>query len=106
MDLKIPAFYILSRKLSLDEVDPIMRALGITPVWCSIVSDPRDSELAISFAPQVLRSENDTVAIELARRISREQNQPVLVIGEADLLDAVYVAFDGSFTREPVVKNE
>jgi hypothetical protein len=89
-DLRVPSYYVVSRKMPKDQIGPILNALSITPVYCSIVSDIHDAELALSFASHVLRCKTEGDSCVVALAVSAEHKLPVLVVGTADVLDAVY----------------
>lgn len=97
-NLRVPSYYVVSRQLTKEQIGPVFNAFSITPVFCSIVNDVRDVELALSFSPQVMRCKTEEDSYSVAQAISAEQKQPVLVVGTADVLDAVYA--DGQ--RHPV----
>lgn len=97
---RVPLFYVMNRKLPEDEAAAVLRALSITPCQAAIVTDLLDTKLAFSVAPDVIHAINDEQALLLARKVVEEIRRPVLVIGVADFLDAVYS--DG--TREAVAK--
>ena len=101
-EVEVPSYYVLNRKLPDTEADAGWRALGITPVAAAIVSDLRDSSLAFHFAPSVQHVDNDQDALTLAGQLSAEVGRPLLVIGEADFIDAVYP----SGRREALAKHE
>lgn len=92
----LPAFYIVSRGLSVEHAGFVLAALDITPIQVVIISDPADVQLAFTICPSVLRVDSDAAALETAKSISPTGTP--LVIGQADVLDAVYP--DGY--KEPV----
>lgn len=90
MDLKIPLLYILSRDCPDDSVDLVRRVLGITPIYCTMVSNILDYELARKFDQQLVRTNSQEDSISKAIEIAKEVKMPVLVIGSAGMLDAIY----------------
>src|SRR5690242_20554396 len=83
-----PAFYILNRSFPREHVRHAADALSITPITVAIVSDPADVPLALELTPSVLRACCEEEALEMAMTIGTENR--ALVVGEADVLDAVY----------------
>jgi hypothetical protein len=90
-EIQVPAFYVVSRKLKKEHAGPILRALSITPVVAAVISDVLDADLALSFSPQVFRRPTEADSCEFAMRLSVDNQIPVLVVGTADVLDAIYV---------------
>jgi hypothetical protein len=90
MDIRIPAFYVLNRNMDREQAALVLQALRITPVFAALVSDIRDAQLAITFAPQVLRANTEEDAYKVALAISAEKQMPCLILGTANFLDAVY----------------
>ena len=90
MDIKVPAYYVLNRKIDREHVGPILRALNITPVFSALISDVNDAALGLMFSPQVMRCTTEAASCEVALAMSAENNMPILVLGTADVLDAVY----------------
>lgn len=99
-DIEVPAYYVVNRSLPKEEAFSVASALRITPVQCAVISDVLDAELALELAPSVMRAASDKDALALAALLSKESQRPVLVVGEADFLDGVYL--DGR--REEVAK--
>lgn len=91
MENKIPSYYIVSRKMGKDQIGPILNALNITPVYTAIISDIHDAELGLCFSAQVMRCQTEDSSCEVARAMSQEQRMPILVVGTADILDAVFI---------------
>jgi hypothetical protein len=85
-----PLFYVMARGLDRKTLDAIEAALSLTPCHAVIVSDLRDSEIAWNFAPVVMRADNEFVALTLAHETATRIGRPVLVIGKAEILDAIY----------------
>lgn len=104
-DVAVPLFYVLNRRLPETEADAVMRALQLTPVFHAIVSNLLDTHLAFAFAPGVQHVNSDEDALLLAQKLAEDTGRPMLVIGEADFLDAVYVNADGTLRREALVKH-
>jgi hypothetical protein len=89
--IAVPAAYVLNSKCSPEQTAVVIRTLAITPIHCAIVSDIHDVELARQFSELVFRCNTPEDAIANAVTIFKEVDMPVLVVGEAGLLDAVYV---------------
>lgn len=85
-----PLFYVMARGLDRKTLDAIEAALSLTPCQAVIVSDLRDAEIAWNFAPMVMRADSELLALSLARETATRTGRPLLVIGKAELLDAVY----------------
>ena len=88
-----PIFYVLGRDLPRQYVDAAEVALTLTPCAAVVISDLQDAKIAWAFAPMVLRADTDLLALQLARQWAVKTQRPLLVIGKAEFLDAVY--FDG-----------
>jgi hypothetical protein len=99
-DIVVPSFYVVNRTLPKEQAFMVIHALSITPVQCAIISDPLDCNLAIELSPSVVRAATDKDALALAALLAEDSKRPVLVVGEADFLDAVYK--DGK--REAIAK--
>lgn len=98
LELSLPIYYVVSRELPVEQAPFILKALSITPIVGVIISSVLDAQLAFSMADEVIRVHSDNEAHLLAQKLSKELNQPLLVVSEAGLLDAVFE--DGK--REPV----
>jgi len=70
-----------------------MRALGMTPLHTVFVHDLLDLPLALCFLlpHEVLKTHSEKDSIILAQEIFQETDMPCLVIGDAALLDCLYV---------------
>lgn len=44
-----PKVYLISRKLTAEQIEVVQRALSITPLAAIVTTDPRDKSLAESF---------------------------------------------------------
>jgi hypothetical protein len=89
-DPKIPLYYVVNRTLPKDEATAVLDYLRITPVMCAIISDLLDGELALRLSNEVIRTNDDEHAREVANLISTDLQRPCLVLGEANFLDAVF----------------
>jgi hypothetical protein len=85
-----PLFYVMARGLGIELLDQIEAALSITPCQAVVISEYGDAEVAWKFAPMVMRAESELLALSLAREWAIRTGRPLLVIGKAELLDAVY----------------
>lgn len=88
-----PILYVLRRGLPQKQLDAVMDALSITPCVAVVISDLEDAKVAWNFAPMVMRAETELLALQVARHWAEKTQRPLLVIGKADFLDAIY--FDG-----------
>lgn len=89
-DVKVPLFYVVSRRLPREEESAILEQLRITPIDEVVVSDVLDADLAFRLASNVSLVSSDAMARLFAADRARETKRPVLVIGEAESLEAVY----------------
>lgn len=85
-----PLFYVMKRGLDEKYVQAVQAALAITPCQAVVVSDLADAEVAWKFAPMVMRASDDFMALTVARHWATNTGRPLLVIGKADFLDAIY----------------
>ena len=90
MDVAVPSYYIVSRTLNGDQAACVIGALNITPVSCAIISNPLDTELAFKLCNEVVRTNTPADALDIAKKIAAHNGRPPIVVGEADVLDAVY----------------
>lgn len=86
--VEAPIHYILSR--SFKNPEKLDRIFAITPVLCCVVSDPHDTGLAMRIHPAVIQIEAESAEL-WADLLANRYGQPVVVIGDADGLEAVYV---------------
>lgn len=93
-----PLFYVLKRGLSPEQADVAVELLSVTPCQAAVVRDFADTPIALSFAPQIFWANDEVAACEFARKWATETGRPLLVLGEAEFLDAVFP--DGR--REPL----
>jgi hypothetical protein len=80
----------MARGLDRKTIDAVEAALSLTPCSAVVISDLHDAETAWIFAPMVLRADDEIMAIALAKEWAARTSRPILVIGKAELLDAVY----------------
>lgn len=85
-----PLFYVMARGLDLPYLEAIEAALSLTPCSAVVVSRLQDAEIAWRYAPMVLRADDEILAIALAKEWAARTCRPILVIGQAKFLDAVY----------------
>lgn len=85
-----PLFYVMARGLDIRYLDAIEAALSLTPCSAVVISRPQDAEEAWKFAPMVMRADDEILAIALAKEWAVRTGRPILVIGQAKFLDAVY----------------
>ncbi len=90
METSIPQAYLLNRKSTPEQVEKIIAALSITPLYFVIVSDTKDVPLAAQFSVEVLKARTEDEAIEIALGVCNEQQMPSLVISSLEGLTAVY----------------
>jgi hypothetical protein len=80
----------MKRGLEDKYVEAVEAALSITPCQAVVVSDFADAPIGLRFAPMVIRSDDDVTALAVARHWALSTGRPLLVIGQADFLDAIY----------------
>lgn len=85
-----PLFYVMARGLDDKTLEAIEGALAITPCQAVVISDLRDAGVAWRFAPMVIRADDEFMAVTMAREWATRTGRPLLVIGKAELFDAVY----------------
>lgn len=90
MDFRVPAGYIVSRDIQSEVIPAVLQYLSITPVCSVLVTDTRSIDIARQFSESILRVASEDEAISLALKVFEETNQPVLVVGSAGLLKAIY----------------
>ena len=93
MEVRVPSYYVVNRKLNDKELGLALHALQITPIVGAIITDVHDHDIARQFTDEVFQV-SPTQAHEIAQRVAEDSKQPVLIIGEATVLDAYYT--DGS----------
>jgi hypothetical protein len=100
-DISVPVVYVVNRTIPREETFVVLQTLRITPCCCAVISNILDAELAIQLAPEVLRAETEEKAIELGKTVAANFKRAVLVVGQANFLDAIWS--DGR--REAVAKS-
>lgn len=85
-----PLFYVMARGLDRKTIDAVEAALSLTPCQAVVISDLKDAEIAWIFAPVVMRAEDEFMALTMAREWATRNGRPILVIGKAEILEAVY----------------
>lgn len=85
-----PLFYVMARGLEQKFLDAIGDALCLTPCQAVVISDLQDASIAWNFAPMVMRADSEFIALTLAREWAIRTGRPLLVIGKAEFLDAIY----------------
>jgi hypothetical protein len=92
MEIGTPAVYVLSRHIALDDTDDAVRMLGFTPLNKIFIHDDRDLALACVFLPaqEILKTRSQADSVELAQAVYAETGEPSLVVGDAELLDAIW----------------
>lgn len=96
-----PAFYVVKQGCNDTETANLLHAMKITPILAVIIVDPADADFALMVSDEVMRTTSVQHSHSLAREIHAETGRPVLVVGEAQFLDAYYS--DGRV--EPVIPN-
>src|SRR6267378_4516400 len=86
----IPAVYVLSRLYPPEMADSVLRVLGMTPIYCTLVHSVYDYELARAFGEQIVRTDSEQDSIKLGLEWAEQTGMPCLVIGTAERLDAVF----------------
>jgi hypothetical protein len=100
-EINAPIIYVVNRQLPKEETLAVLHTLRITPCCCSVISNILDAAWAEQLTTGVLRADDEMKAIELAKGIALEYRRPVMVLGEADFIDAIWP--DGS--RSPIAKS-
>lgn len=100
-EINAPLVYVVNRQLPHEEALSVLYTLRITPCCCSVISNILDAQLALQLTPGVRRTNTEDEAIDTAKAIALEYNRPVMVLGQADFIDAIWS--DGS--RSPVTKS-
>lgn len=98
---EVPQVYILNRNLDPEaaETNDIVRIIRITPIYCIVVLELVDLPFAQLIDESIVRiTDPEPAAIEVAKEWAEQVGQPVLVLGTAEKLDAIYA--DG--TREAI----
>jgi len=90
-DLRLPVYYVVNRTLPQELAVAILRALSYTPVHCAVISDVLDAEFALSLCTEVILAKSEADSVSVALAIQEQTTYPVLIIGTADVLDAVFV---------------
>ena|SRR5579859_4675350 len=88
--MDVPLFYIVKRGLSAEQFEAVQAALSLTPCQAVFISNLNDHDLAWKFADQVIHADSEATAILLARTWQERTERPMLVVGEAELLDGVF----------------
>ena len=90
METSIPQAYLLSRTALPDEINQVIQALSITPLYFAIVSDMRDVPLAAQFGIEVLKAQNEAEALEIAANVFTENAMPSLIVSSSAGLTAIF----------------
>lgn len=99
-DVAVPLYYVVSRNVPISEADSVLHMLRITPAELAIFSDPLDGELAQCLSNSICFSPIDK-AEGFAANLATRAQRPVLLLGVAEFIDAVYS--DGH--REALLKH-
>lgn len=89
-ELRVPLYYIVDRNISREEEEAVAYNLRLTPPEIAFVSNVYDTDLAFRLAGSVSLMPSHDYACLVAAKIATEYKRPVLVIGEADNMEAVY----------------
>lgn len=85
MDIRIPAYYVAS------EASPeVIDALRIHPIMCAIIWRDQDRDIACQLAPEIVRTNTEQEAFDLAQWMPEKVDRPSVVIGGSYPLEAVY----------------
>jgi hypothetical protein len=90
MSFALPLYYVLRRDLTDEQISAVKQVLYFTPVNYAIIHDALDGLLAAEFAPEVVRVREEADVLRLAKQIGREIGAPVILFGDAELVDVVY----------------
>jgi len=85
INFEVPLFYIVRRGLSDEQVEAAQAALFLTPCQAAFISSAVDEDLAWKLSSQVVYGN-----IEAAKQWAEEIGRPMLFIGEAEFIDAVF----------------
>jgi hypothetical protein len=88
-DVEVPVCYIVNPALTGERIQQVSTYLGVTPVSCALISEATHLELAKQFATVILRVEPEA-AQETALQLWSEHGHRSLLVGEANLIAAVY----------------
>ena len=91
-ELELPLYYVLNSGFPEEHVEEITRVLGIHPIQCAVYFSLNQARLASRLSPHTIRRGNEKEAIETALLLAQQSGYPTLVVGTADVLDAVYAS--------------
>lgn len=78
---RLPEYYVVSRHMQ--DADCILHALRLTPIDIAIVTNVLDYDYATQLCNAVILTDD-------AEKTRLSLNRRVLILGEADFIDAVY----------------
>ena len=90
MESSIPQSYLLNRNSPPEQVEKVLAALSITPIYFVVISDMKDVPLSAKFEVEVLKADTEDKAIEVAQFTFVQQGMPSLVIGSSAGLTAIF----------------
>lgn len=61
--MKIPTVYLVSRRLSPEQIQQAREALQITPLAAAVICDPRDADFAKQFSDSVTTLQQPIVIV-------------------------------------------
>ena len=82
----VPSYYVVHKGCNDVETEFILHALRITPILAVIITDPLDAEFALKLSNEVMRTHSLPEAHELAAKLFKDTNRPVLIIGDAEFV--------------------
>lgn len=97
MDDLVPCYYVCTTFHRMPEnardaiVEWIKHALSLTPCVCAIYSDVYDAELSARLCPWIVRASDSRNAESMAMRLWLQVKMPSVVVGGAEILDAVFL---------------
>jgi hypothetical protein len=86
----IPAYYVVNPTLTDDQKAEVGAALKLHPVLCAIIWRDADRDLAALLAQEIVRTNTELEAHDLAEWLPTKAERPAVVIGGTESLAAVY----------------
>lgn len=90
LEPKVPIYYVANAALSEPEMAFVLSALKITPVLACIITNPVDCDFALQLSAEVMKADTLVAAHKLAKEVNRNTGRPLIILGEANFLDAYY----------------
>jgi hypothetical protein len=90
LEPKVPIYYVANAALSEPEMAFVLSALQITPVLACVIVDPKDCDFALQLSGEVMKVDSLDKAHLLAKDVNMKTGRPLIILGEANFLDAYY----------------